>query len=200
MIMMDSKETLFMGRITGFMMHEMKNVLAAIGENSALIQDVLHLSDDPLHKMDERIDRAFRIIDNQVDRGVELATKLHTFAYSADEPKNEVDLNEIIKKTVSLSERFARLKQVTLEVIAHDRPLNLIAHPLMLQMVLFDSLELIFESFQSPGTVVLRAGEINKAEAEVSFSSDEPGRDFLSDIKAEALAPMGVTGGVPQPL
>ena len=140
------KEILFMGKITGAIAHDMNNVLATIEMNSALIQDLFSLLPDSLLEKKDQIPRAFGIIDSQVNRGVELSNKLSAFAHITDEVENNVDLNDMVRQIASLSERFARLKQVNLKVVTRDHPLLLIQQPFIIQMALFFCLELILEN------------------------------------------------------
>lgn len=176
----DGKETRFMGKITGAVTHEMNNVLAAIGENSALIQDILQMSGKDASPPDKRIMRAFRIIDNQVGRGAEIASRLHAFAHSADHARTEVDLNEVVMHIASLAERLARLKRIILRVAPYDRPLVLVTNPLTIRMALFELLELVFENLREPVDVVVRLYERDTSEVAVDVSADEASNaDFL---------------------
>jgi signal transduction histidine kinase len=170
----DAREASFMGKITRNITHEMTNVLAAIGENSALIEDVLSLAGDVSAPTQERISRAFRIIEAQVERGVELATRLNTLAHSTDQADTEMDLNEVVEQIAFLSRRLARLKGIDLKIVGRDQPVLLNGNPLRMQIALFDCIELLLENLQSRSTVVLRPSERNETEVRVDFAPEKP--------------------------
>ena len=180
------RELLFMGKITGSITHDLKNVLAIIEMNSALIQDIFSLSPDSLFTKKERIPHAFRVIDNQVSRGVELTNRLNSFAHIADEVETNVDLNEMARQVAFLSERFARLKQVDLKVVAHNQPLLLIQQPFKIQMLLFCCLELILENLHGPCVMVIRPNDNDQLEMTVDFSPEDPSQVTLLDIEGLA--------------
>jgi signal transduction histidine kinase len=188
-IRQEDKELLFMGKITGSITHDLNNVLATIEMNSALIQDIFSLSPDSLFTKQERIPRAFRTIDNQVNRGVELTNRLNSFAHIVDEVETNVDLNEMTRQIAFLSERFARLKQVDLKVVTHNQPLLLIQQPFKIQMALFFCLELILENLQSPCVLVIRTNDSDQLEMTVDFSPEDPSQVNLLDMEALAQSP-----------
>lgn len=168
----DARETVFMGKIARTITHEMTNILAAIGENSALIEDILSLSGDVATSTHERIGRAFRIIEAQVTRGVELAGRLNTLAHSTEATSREIDLNEAVERIAALSERLARLKGIDLRIAAHDQPVVVTGNPLRMQMALFDCLGVLLENLESRSTVVLESSRRGKAEVRVNFAPE----------------------------
>ncbi|MEJ2716632.1 MAG: hypothetical protein P8182_05765 [Deltaproteobacteria bacterium] len=187
-----AREALFMGKITRTITHEMTNILAAIGENSALIEDILSLAGDVSAPTQDRVGRAFRIIEAQINRGVALATRLNSLAHSTDQADTEMDLNDVVEQIASLSARLARLKGIDLKVEAHDRPVRLKANPLRMRMVLFDCLELLLEYLQSGGTVVLKPGERGKIEVKVDFAPEKPIRVADVDVQGLLVSPQWV--------
>ena len=110
-------EITFMGKITRSMTHEMTNVLAAIGENSALGNDILSLDSESSFPSQQRLGRAFNVIDNLVRRGVDLSNRLNEFAHSTDQSTTTVDLNDMVVKTASFAARLSELKRVGLDVV-----------------------------------------------------------------------------------
>ena len=193
MIRQEDRELLFMGMITGSITHDLNNVLATIEMNSALIQDIYSMSQGTLFEQNEKIPRAFNIIDSQVNRGVELTNRLNSFSHIADKVETKVDLNEMVQQIVLLSERFARLKQVDLKVVAYDEPLLLIQQPFRIQMILFFCLELILENLQSESVVVIRPHRNGQLELSVDFSPEDSSQAALLDIEALRRSPKKAT-------
>jgi len=137
----DSKEVAFMGRIMAGFTHEMKNVLAIIKESGGLMEDLLSLVQEGSFAHKERFLRVLDKIREQVQRGVDLSTRLNRFAHSPDEPIATVDLNETANQVAMLAERFARLKGIVLKADPGNDRLDLVSSPVGIYMALFSGME-----------------------------------------------------------
>lgn len=165
---MKDDEVAFSGRITAAFTHEVKNVLAIIKEASGLMEDLLSLSRDASFPHRERLVRAVSTIQAQVNRGVELSTRLNRFAHSLDEPVAAVDLKDMIDQFALLAQRFARLKEVKLtsSTAAFEGAFNLVISPVRLQMALLAAVEACWGEMPAGAEVHLRA-EMRNGEAAV---------------------------------
>jgi signal transduction histidine kinase len=111
-----------LGRALAAQSHELKNVLATVGEAAGLMEDLLALqrSRQPEGAMPEdmaaRIDKALGSITAQVERGHRLTTDLNTVAHLPDrrleKPQPELDLGVIMALACRLLERSARGAEV----------------------------------------------------------------------------------------
>ena len=126
---MKAKELAFMGKITAGATHEMNNVLATIRESGGLLQDLMGLCQDSSFPYREKFLKVLTNIDDQVRRGVELATKLNKFSHSMDNPETRIDAQTILQLNLFLMHRFARLKQVTLAMSPGDENPELVTNP-----------------------------------------------------------------------
>jgi C4-dicarboxylate-specific signal transduction histidine kinase len=158
----DLREVAFLGRITAAFTHEMKNVLAIIKESGGLMEDLLTLNQETPFPHKDRFVRCLATIQAQTNRGVELSNRLNRLAHSPDEEVATVDLNEILDQVVFLSERFARLKGVTLSLNLHEEALNVVVSPLRLQMAVFSCLECCWRSMAAGGSVALSVTQAGK--------------------------------------
>lgn len=165
------KELVFMGKITRSVAHEMTNILAAVGENALLIQDVLSFSEG-LDPAQERISRAFRTIEHQIARGVDLATRLNRFAHGTDHPKTTADMNALLSQIESFGSRLARLKGCGIRVVPSDQPLYMVVNPISIQMAIFDCLEFILDHLEARITVIMQCRGVNNGAVEVDFSPE----------------------------
>jgi C4-dicarboxylate-specific signal transduction histidine kinase len=160
---MNFKEAAFMGKITAAMTHEMKNVLAVIKETNGLMEDLLATMPEGAWPHRERMIKAIASIQKQVQRGSELSTRLNSFAHSPDRPVTQVDLSDLVDHILYLCRRFARLKEVTLEIPpASQKNIVLVTSPLHLQMALFLAIEAILHHL-APG---------QKLQTEISQTQD----------------------------
>ena len=139
----DKKEIVFFGKITAGITHEIKNVLAIISESAGLIEDLCALTPEAVPHS-ERIKKALVTINGQIERGADLSTGLNRFAHSPDSAVKTVDLSEVTGQMIILSQRFARLKNVTLTSrppTQSELPVRIIINPVRLQMALFAAIE-----------------------------------------------------------
>lgn len=155
MVEADRREVAFFGRITAAFTHEMKNVLAIVKESAGLMEDLLSLAQNASHPHRERFARALGTIAAQTKRGIELSNRLNRFAHSADTNAATIDAHETLEQIVFLSERFARLKGVRLNLQPGAGSLAVTLSPVAFQMAVFGCLELCWETAGSGGNVVL---------------------------------------------
>ena len=149
------KEVLFFGKITAGITHEIKNVLAIIQESTGLMEDILAITPDESFPRKDKFDTSLKRILAQIDRGVDITTRLNKFAHSPDHSPADVDLNEVSQQLVLLASRFARLKNVVLESDPHDAPMIIHTHPVALEMALFESIEILLSAIRSAGKIRL---------------------------------------------
>ena len=118
-------KTAFMGKITAGATHEMKNVLAIIKESAGLMEDLLNVGQEESFPIREKFLRILSRIGDQVTRGVNLVNALNGFAHNPDQSVATVDINHLIVELISLCQRFALSKKLTLKNIAPEQPLHL---------------------------------------------------------------------------
>ena len=153
------KAAAFFGKITAGVTHEIKNVLAIIKESSGLMQDILSMAGEVPIPHRDKFDRALSTIEDQSDRGGDLISQLNKFAHSADQPVAKIDLYELTKQVVSLSRRFARLKEVSLTICPPEQSLTIETRPVQLQMVIFACIECCLSHMPPGGQIRIRLQE-----------------------------------------
>lgn len=187
-----AEEAAFMGRITAGVTHEMKNVLAIIKESAGLMEDILALSKDRDAPESERFTRVISNIKQQVERGVDLATRLNAFAHSPDTRPAEVDLNILLDQVTRLSQRFARLKRVTLSITPQPEPVTLLSDPLRLQMLFVDCIDRLLKMVPAGSTIHMEPVKLGNGQVRVTFLSEgaqqTPAQPTLADGLEELLA------------
>ena len=143
----------FIGKITAGVTHELNNVLASIREISGLMTDVLSMTDEKSFPRKEKFQTSLEKIQNQVQRGVKLTSQLNKFSHLSDSNKTEIDLKELIEHLVFLTERFARIKNVSLIHQTSDKSVTLISDPIQLQMALFISILYLLNHMSNDGEI-----------------------------------------------
>lgn len=138
----ETEKTLaFFGKMTANLTHEFKNILAIIQESAGLMEDIMAISPLAQEKYQERFNNSMTTIKNQLHRGMQLATRFNRFAHAPDHVKAEMDLGETIDHFCTLTERFARLKYISLETGSPEKQISLTTNPVFLYMALFYGLD-----------------------------------------------------------
>lgn len=135
------KTVAFFGKITAGITHEMRNVLAIIGESSGLMEDILSLRRESSLPHQDRFQDALSSIQGQVRRGVELAANLNKFAHSTDQPTERINIYDVIERIVGLSQRLARLKNITLQTRQPEESFHMVTSLVEFQMAVFAGIE-----------------------------------------------------------
>jgi len=165
---MKGNEVEFIGKITAGVTHEVNNVLASIREISGLMNDILSMTDEKSFPRKEKFQTSLEKIQNQVHRGVKLTSQLNKFSHLSDSIKTEIDLNDSIQHLIFLTERFARIKNVSLIHQTSNKSVTLISDPLKLQMALFNCIAYLLNRISNDG--------------EINLSQEKKGDDFFVSI------------------
>jgi hypothetical protein len=199
---MEPRETLFMGRITAGVTHEMKNVLAIIRESAGLMEDLLTLTQDDSFAHREKFLRVLSNIKEQVNRGVDLTSALNGFAHTPDQPVATVDMNQLLDQLLLLCRRFAAFKKITLMTVAHKDPLPLSCDPIKTQMTILAGIDLMLDTAEAGSLVSVKPLEGDSGSVAVDFAcrasapADERPFDRLADSPLwHALQASAATSG-----
>jgi signal transduction histidine kinase len=180
------KEVAFFGKITAGITHEIKNVLAIIQESSGLMEDILDITEIDTFPHKDKFIKSLNRIHRQIQRGIDVTSRLNRFAHSPDHCPASLDLNEITEQMVLLASRFARLKNVVLESSPSDPPLVIKSDPVSLEMALFESIEILLSIIGSGGKITLSPRKIeNKCVLGIGYENTVfPEEDFLTKISS----------------
>jgi signal transduction histidine kinase len=200
------KEVAFFGKITAGITHEIKNVLAIIQESSGLMEDILDVTENGTFSHKDKFITSLNRIHGQIQRGIDITSRLNRFAHNPDHCPASLDLNEITEQMVLLASRFARLKNVALESSPSDPPLIIKSDPVSLEMALFESIEILLNVIGSGGKITLSPRKIqDKCVLGVGYENTVlPEEDFLAKISSterwaslqEIMARLGGTANV----
>lgn len=127
----------FFGAITASLSHELKNVLATINELAGLMEDQIQVASTERPLQPERVGRACASISKQIKRGSTLIERLNHFAHSVDEPLVRIEPRLLLSELCDICDRFAKLREVTLERRLSEQPLTLELDPFALQQAVF---------------------------------------------------------------
>ncbi|MBI4774256.1 MAG: HAMP domain-containing histidine kinase [Deltaproteobacteria bacterium] len=152
---MRSCEVDFIGKIIAAVSHEFMNVLATIRESSGLMEDLLSVLGTGFPYKD-KLTKSFAITRKQVSRGMEIGANLNAFAHNMDAPRANQDINALVHQISYLMGRFARLKQIELEVQPAESPLQVETDPFRLQLVIAKCIESCMKRTANGGVITLK--------------------------------------------
>jgi phosphoglycerate-specific signal transduction histidine kinase len=191
----DDKKIAFFGKITAGITHEIKNVLAIIQQSSGLIEDILSLSPETVISHQDKVHISLDRIKVQITRGIELTNRLNKFAHSTDESISEIDLFQITEQLVALSMRFARNKQIALNVHTPEERIPVSTHPVQLQRALFECIECCMKGMTSGGLINIyprKSGNTPEVyflcEGDLSSSTDVTQNETWSNLQETAVS------------
>lgn len=175
----NSNKAMFFGKVTASVTHEIQNVLAIIKETSGLVEDFIQLNQtNGLPDFEEKLGKCLETIKKQAYRGVSLTSSLNSFAHTPDNIQASIDLHETAKKLIIITDRLFKQKNVTVEIMESTSSFSIITDPVILQMVLFYSVECLIDTFQIQKlTINIQAKE---TAAEIIFSINDEILDFKS--------------------
>lgn len=126
----------YFGQVSASVSHELKNVLAILGEHAGLLQDLAGMAKQGQHLDVERIGRLAGAMLAQIGRGDAIIKRMNRFAHSVDRERARVDLAGLVGLVAELFGRTASTRGVTIEVQAATQPVSMVTCPFALQTLL----------------------------------------------------------------
>jgi len=127
----------FFGKIAASISHEIKNVLAIIGENAGLLEDLTLMAEQGMALDPQRLMAMSQALMKQVKRADTILKNMNRFAHSADASSQTIDLNDVIELLAALSSRFAALRGITLNPKLNQSPMTIRTSPFLLMNLLW---------------------------------------------------------------
>ncbi len=136
----------FFGKMTASISHEIKNVLAIINENAGLLEDLALLSDRGAAIEPQRLKNMSRVVMKQVSRADAIMKNMNRLAHSVDESIKTIDLNDILELVVTLSHRFAAMRDVSVDPKLGESPMMVRTAPFLLMNLLWLCLDFAMDA------------------------------------------------------
>ena len=171
----------FFGKIGADVSHEMRNVLAIVGENVGLLDDQLVLAGRGKALDREKLKKITERITRQVTRGARTMERFSRFAHAADEEAASADLRAIIETVAALAQRHVAMAGCKLQADLPDGAIHVKADPFILQHAVFSAIELMLnlKSMESGQVVTIKLVGRGAA-AVMSVSGSAANADELS--------------------
>ena len=150
-------EMAFLGKIAASMTHEIKNTFAIILESSGLLSDIISFSQEGSFPHKEKFQRVLGNINDQVNRGVDITTRLNQFSHSMDEPRATVQVPGLLEQVILLMRRLAKRRGIQLTAAASDRDVSLMTDPFRLLLVLGTVIDQLADLLESGGEIIIHS-------------------------------------------
>jgi C4-dicarboxylate-specific signal transduction histidine kinase len=139
------EELAFFARMGAAVSHDMRNVLAIIGEYAGLIDDLLGMAKRKKLSDPDKIKEVTGNIARQVGKGTEVMERFSRFAHAADERTASFDLASLVGNLAALARRRVDQAGCRLQTDVPDRPVPAHGNPFRLQYALFCALRLVLD-------------------------------------------------------
>jgi C4-dicarboxylate-specific signal transduction histidine kinase len=146
----------FFGKMSASISHEIKNVLAIINENAGLLEDLTVMVEKGMPLDPQRLKTPASRIMKQIRRGDDIMKGMNRFAHSVDDPLRQIDLDDTLALTCALSNRFASMRGVRLELVPPSTPVPVVTNPFFLQNLLWLCLDFAMGCAGAGKTVSLK--------------------------------------------
>lgn len=182
------------GMIGADVSHEVRNVLAIIGENAGLLDDLVGIAEKGKPLDYAKLRKLAASIARQVKRGTETMERFSRFAHAADEPIASFDLAALVENMAALAQRRVTLAACRLEVERPDQALPVRADAFALQHLVFSAIQAVLESAEKSEPIRVKVARQGTAAA-VCISGAAAGGD-LSDPTRQQLSAAAADRGV----
>lgn len=133
----------FFGWIGADVSHDMRNILAVIGQYAGLMEDTLALARRFRSSDRRKLEQLCAKIDLKVQDGTDTMDRFSRFAHAADAPSVAFDPGAVIENLVALLQRHARQASYRLEADLPAEAVSLTSDPFALQYAVFSAVELV---------------------------------------------------------
>jgi C4-dicarboxylate-specific signal transduction histidine kinase len=117
---MNASDLVPLGHGLAGLSHDLKNVLATLGESIGLLEDLVGAGS--VLAPDGAAGRAFERLSRQLARADVLASRLSRFAHTFDDPDTAQPLSHLVDQVLFLVDRRARSRPIALSVELDDAP------------------------------------------------------------------------------
>lgn len=151
------------GRVLAGLSHELNNTLGTVQQSAGLLEDYLGAMQQGRVVDPSRLEKVAQRIRSASERSLGSINFLHWFAHSIDVPKSTVDLASIAERVISVSDYFARKKQVSIELCLDEPPQTLLASAFDIHQLLFRAVEFTLESAAEATKITIKIASRDEA-------------------------------------
>jgi two-component system NtrC family sensor kinase len=173
--MIEAGKLASLGELAAGIAHEINNPVAIMVEEAGWIQDLMLEEDLAGSANFQEFKRSLNQIRTQGKRCKEITHKLLSFARKTDPSVKSVQLNEVIRDVVSLTEQRARYSNIRINVqLEQDLP-EVNVSPSELQQVLLNLINNSVDALEGKGGIIDIRSEMNENYITLEVADNGPG-------------------------
>ena len=165
-----NEQLAFFGKINASISHELKNVLAIIGEASGLLGDLIDLAENGKAPDMTLFKSCSQDIEEEIQRGFATSRAMNTFSHSVDQPIAEVPLAELISLMISISSYLSYACKVKISP-SDLADLKITTCPFRLQELIYQALVFSYKLSSPEGEVAVSIQAEADGRVGISFSN-----------------------------
>jgi signal transduction histidine kinase len=159
----------FFGKISASISHDIKNILAIIGENTGLLQDLVAMAEKGKSLDPDRLKTLTGKVLEQVRRADGIVRDLNRFAHSADEARGDVNVGETVLFVCALSRRLASMRGIELQPESGPKLPAITTNPFLLENLLWLCLDFAMEAVGEESSLTILSEKADQG-ARVRFT------------------------------
>ncbi|MDO8735477.1 MAG: hypothetical protein Q7K29_00125 [Thermoleophilia bacterium] len=176
----------FQGRIVADATHEIQNHFAVIKEYKGLISDLLQSKPNDMDSCVKRCREISGNINERARLAAEMVETLNRFTHRGDVAVSRFRVEQVVEDLVSLMQRSASRKRITLEA-AHGRKVPEVANdPSLIQFLVYSLIAPIVEALPEEGRIRLSTQRGKGKMPEITLASEGGDADL---VEQELMAP-----------
>jgi two-component system NtrC family sensor kinase len=174
--LVNSSRLAALGRMAAGVAHEINNPLAAIGELSGLLDDLMDPELVKSHPYGAMFKETAGKIQHHVDRARSVTHRLLGYARRMEPTRDTVDLNQVVTETVSFLEKEAHFRRVAIIQVLDPGLGQTVSDRSQLQQVFLNLLNNALDAVADGGQIVITSQAV-KDQLIVTFADDGGGMD-----------------------
>ena len=172
--LMQSDKLAALGKMAAGVAHEINNPLQVIIQQIGWMQDLLEEEELKQSENIEEFGKAIKKIEDHVERATKVVHSMLGYARKMEPHLEDVDVNDVIERTIDLLGNYARINNITIEPqLSPDLPV-IAADSSQLQQVFMNVISNAMDAIGNNGTIKIKSRKVG-SQILVRVSDSGPG-------------------------
>ncbi|RJP80802.1 MAG: sensor histidine kinase [Desulfobacteraceae bacterium] len=163
------------GELAAGIAHEINNPVAIMVEEAGWIQDLLEEEEFKKSENLDELNRALKQIGNQGRRCKEITHKLLSFARKTDSRTQEVDINQLIREIIGISEQRAKYSKIVFQSDLYSGLPNVRASQTEIQQIFLNIINNAIDAMEKSGGSITISTRQSTDTVMIEFADTGPG-------------------------
>ncbi|MDQ1238579.1 MAG: two-component system, NtrC family, sensor kinase [Thermodesulfobacteriota bacterium] len=185
-LVMQSSKMAALGKMAAGVAHEINNPLQIISDQAGWMKDLLEEEDISASKNFEEFQECIRKIERHLERCRSITHRLLRFGRRMEPTQDLIDVNEILKETITFLETEARHRDIAIEMHLDEGLPRITSDQAQLQQVFLNIVDNAIDAIGKKGSISIvtehRNGNSGKIHVEISDTGPGIPKDKMSKI------------------